>query len=87
MVDERNFRALAVRAGERSDADSLASALGGLGHIVGTHAWLSIHGLRALGPPDSAWKEGFDAMIAFADRSGWVSEDKAFVRAHMESSE
>lgn len=87
LVDERNFRALAVQLEGGLRGDGVESALGNLGRVEGAHAWLSIVALKALGPDESSWKSSFDAMIAYADRAGWVSEDKALVRAHIASSE
>jgi hypothetical protein len=50
------------------------------------HAWIAFDALRALAgarAADPAWSEGLRAMVAYADRHGWVREDGA-IRAHVE---
>ena len=85
LVDERNFKALAVQLQYGLQSGAVVSALGAIGRVEGAHAWLSIAALSALGPGDAGWQTSFEAMIAYADRAGWVSADKAFVRAHIDS--
>jgi hypothetical protein len=53
------------------------------------HAWLRITRLRdlaaqSLGDRSEQWEESWSKMIRFASDNGWVSEDGAFVRAHVE---
>jgi hypothetical protein len=85
LRDEYNFRALKVQIRTPLAAHEITSAFGALGLVDGDHVWLSIGGLRAMGPNEQAWHESYDAMIAFATRSGWVSENTSRVRAHIES--
>ncbi|MFZ4719509.1 MAG: hypothetical protein ACOYMR_08785 [Ilumatobacteraceae bacterium] len=79
-----DLKRLAVVCGERAHLD----ALGDLGTVDGDHVWLSIDALReaagATVPDDerAAWAEGFDGMIAFAAKHGWVQGPT--VRAHIE---
>ena len=54
-----------------------------------SHLWLSIDWLREAAvvtvpaEEQSAWRDGFAGMIAYAAKSGWVSADCASVRAHL----
>jgi hypothetical protein len=50
------------------------------------HVWIEVDALRSLAgarADDPAWGEGLRAMVAYADRHGWVREDGA-IRAHVE---
>ncbi len=50
------------------------------------HVWLDIAALRARShsaAPD--WPERFDAMIAYAERSGWLNPHGNLVAAHITS--
>jgi hypothetical protein len=31
----------------------------------------------------SGWREQYDRMLAFAQKSGWISEDGAKIKAHI----
>ncbi|CAN7741156.1 hypothetical protein LJR130_006458 [Variovorax sp. LjRoot130] len=87
LLEVNSFKALAVRLQAGLNTEGLDAALGSLGRMEGTRAWLSITALKALGPDETAWKSSFDAMISYADGAGWVSQDKALVRAHIDLSE
>ncbi len=67
---------------------SLAHALTGLGTVTDDgHAYLEIGAVRALAgerADDAAWTAGFAAMVAYAARSGWLSDDGQAIRAHCE---
>jgi len=83
-----NLTALSVRVDDRSTLDA---ALGSLGTVDGDHVWLDIAALRAGAeaslPADAVedWAAGFDGMIGYATKSGWVNDDGTKVRAHVES--
>jgi hypothetical protein len=83
-----NLTALSVRVDDRATLDA---ALGSLGTVDGDHVWLDIAALRtgaeASLPADAVegWAAGFDGMIHYATRSGWVSDDGTNVRAHIEN--
>jgi hypothetical protein len=49
---------------------------------VGVEVLLALAGERA---KDADWRSGFDAMIAYADKHGWVHN--GMVRAHVAVSE
>jgi hypothetical protein len=86
VVDVENLRELAVRA-HGADIDGVSATLqaNGLGAVEGDHAWLDVERLRLSGPVDQAhWSEGFDGMISYARKQGWLSADGSSVRAHLE---
>lgn len=86
VVDVENLRELAVRA-HGVDIDGISAALqaNGIGAVEGDHAWLDVERLRRSGPADLAqWTEGFDGMISYARKQGWLSVDGSSVRAHLE---
>lgn len=86
VVDVENLRELAVRA-HGADIDGISAALhaNGIGAVEGDHAWLDVERLRRSGPAGLAhWSEGFDGMISYARKQGWLSADGSSVRAHLE---
>ena len=86
IQDVENLRELAVRA-HGMDVDGITAALqaSGLGTAEGEHAWLDVERLRRSGPAElSQWSEGFDGMISYAGKQGWLNEDGTKVRAHFE---
>jgi len=59
-------------------------ALGPVGRRDGGYGWVSVAWLQANGWPDDAdWRAGFNAMLAYAEASGWIDESGA-VRGHIE---
>jgi hypothetical protein len=51
------------------------------------HVWIDVSRLRADGiaqVDDPTYAERFDAMIAYAQRKGWLEADGTRVRAHLE---
>lgn len=86
VQDVENLRELAVRA-HGVDVEGISAALQacGLGAVVGDHAWLNVERLRRSGPTEvPRWSEGFDGMISYAAKQGWLSKDATRVRAHLE---
>lgn len=72
----------------RGDPDRLRSATSSLGQLAEDerHLFLAPAALVALAGPladDPAWRQGFDAMVAYAREQGWTDGDDA-VRAHIE---
>jgi hypothetical protein len=50
------------------------------------HVWVDVAALRAQGialVDDPSYPERFDAMIAYAQRKGWLDGDGTRVRAHI----
>jgi hypothetical protein len=85
LCDTDVFTELYVSRGAHS-ADVVARALqdSQLGTCDGDeHAWLSIEALRRSGSPGPTWTDGFEGMLAYAQRHGWVDEARAAVRAHL----
>ncbi len=79
LEDVDDFRRLkvVVAAGERP-------ALDVVGRVDGDHVWLDRKWLVAHGRPDDpVWAHGFAAMLAYAEKSGWIDDDGA-IRAHVE---
>lgn len=69
------------------DAAVRAAALG-RADASGAHVLIDIDRLRALARTTATlpdWDERFDAMIAYARRKGWVTEDGGAVRAHVDA--
>lgn len=63
------------------------SGLGALAPGDGTHVLLDVDALRSLARTSATledWDGRFDAMIAYAGRQGWLSDDGRSVRAHVE---
>ena len=60
-----------------------------LGEILpaGDHLMVPLGTVRrmAAGRVGPDWEQKFDAMIAYAARKGWLSEDGTKVRAHLEA--
>ncbi len=51
------------------------------------HVWLDISAARAVGSDaadDPGFAEQYDAMIAYAGRSGWLDDAGTHVRAHVQ---
>jgi hypothetical protein len=88
VVEPDDTRQLSVET-PLTDRSQVASALreAGAGRLDGDHAWLDIDFLRRTAAPadPASWVDAFDAMIKYAERHGWVSDDGRQVRAHLES--
>lgn len=83
-----DLRRLSASVAADAPADAVDGALrdAGAGHLDagGEHAWLRLGWLRAQGPDEAPWLEGFAAMVAHATSQGWTSGDGTLVRAHVE---
>lgn len=55
-------------------------------HVLLSIAVLRRLGLAATDEDEATWLENFDRMIVYARTQGWVSDDGASVRVHIESS-
>lgn len=89
LHDIENFRGFHVasawpRAERARAAEALEAAGAGL-MPNGDHAWIDpawlIRSGQALG---SAWREQFDAMLAFARSKGWTDAQSGAIRGHVE---
>lgn len=84
LIDPANFRALDVLVDDQP-SERIAAMIARIGHAEGDdHIRLSPAVLRFLSPlaGDHEWQAGFDAMIAYAAKAGWV-DTAGLVRAHI----
>jgi hypothetical protein len=90
VVDVDNLTALHLALGEVTD-DEAAEVLerAGLGRFQDSDTvFLDVAALHAAAQPRATagdWQAQWDAMIAKARSKGWLSEDGATVRVHVES--
>ena len=90
VVDVDNLTALHLALGEVTD-DEAAEVLerAGLGRFQDSEtAVLDVAALHAAAQPRASgpeWQAQWDRMIAHARSEGWLSEDGATVRVHVES--
>ncbi|BBG03406.1 MULTISPECIES: hypothetical protein [Pseudonocardia] len=68
--------------------EGLAAALAGhdVGQLDGEDVLVRVDAVRRLaaGRVGDDWEDGFAGMLAYADRKGWLTDDGAAVRAHVE---
>jgi hypothetical protein len=84
FVDMQNLNQLHVEF--RAVEDALAGQAleeAGIGAVEDGHVWLHIAALRAAGDSGGDWNDRFDAMLRYAQRSGWVDASGSRVRAHI----
>lgn len=84
--DGTNLRDLKIVA-EQATTEQVAEALQaeGWGTTDAEHAWLNLAALRGLSVGAGTAEADFDGLVAYATNKGWISEDGASVRAHIES--
>ena len=87
--DFKGFKILVEKKG--ASASDIAAALKGVATIDpdGKNAWVSQAALRTWkGQPQPAeWVASFDKMIEAVKKYGWVNEEQATVRGHIEIAE
>ena len=87
ILDEPDvFTSFAVTAPADATAD-LDARLGPIGTYDGEHVWVDREELAALAGPkatDPDWQSGLAAMVDYARKSGFLSEDGTAIRAHVE---
>ena len=85
LADAGNFKSFSVHAAPGVD---LTRALRGVAELEGAgHAWVrEAWLLEQLGrqAPAADWQAGFAAMAAYARKKGWMREEPAAIRAHVE---
>ncbi len=64
---------------DRFTVSEAMAAIGG--RLAAEHAWVPIAWLGESN--DEAWRRQFDKMIDYARSKGWVEENGALVRAHV----
>jgi hypothetical protein len=90
VVDVDNLSALHLALGEVTDEEA-AEVLerAGLGRFRDSDtAFLDVAALRAAAEPRATapdWQARWDEMVALARAKGWLSEDGAGLRVHVES--
>jgi hypothetical protein len=84
FMDMQNLNQLHVEFRAVEDAPAgQALEEAGIGTVEDGHAWLYIAALRAAGDSGGDWNDRFDAMLRYAQRSGWVDASGSRVRAHI----
>jgi hypothetical protein len=86
VVDPDDFTRFEVRASTLVDPEAFDRMLrcAGVGRVDGNDAWVDRNWLhRAAGDGTAAWESGFTAMLAFAGKHGWLSDDGTAIRAHI----
>lgn len=80
-----DLKAFKLVVADGLQGEALADALGSAGRLDGDHAWISPDWLRQASgrAGDAAWTKGFDGMVAYAAKKGWVNEAGA-IRGHIE---
>jgi len=84
LIEPANFRGLDVLI-DPIPAEKLARLVARIGRFEGEdHIRLAPAVLKFLSPlaGDAEWDKGFDGMIAYATKAGWVDE-AGYVRAHI----
>jgi hypothetical protein len=87
LVDPADFRRfhVAVAGGDVGD-ERLGALLAPHGRLDGDHAWIGVDAVTALAGEgaDDEWLRGFHGMVAYARDKGFLDDDGAAIRAHLE---
>jgi hypothetical protein len=86
VVEPSDFKRFHVETAGNLPASALNAALAGLGHAESGIVLIDANALkrRLIGMLSSSdWHEQYDRMLAFAQKSGWISEDGASIKAHI----
>lgn len=86
LEDPDDFTAFAVAAPAGSESE-MEDLVGALGRYDGTHVWVdraALAGLAGERAHDPAWKQGLAQMVDYAEANGFLSDDGAAIRAHVE---
>ena len=88
LADPDNFKQFHIAARGDGTDGTIARVLGADGRLCAepNHVMVSIELVRRLAEPqvDAGWAEGFDKMLGFAAKMGWIDESGNFVKAHTE---
>jgi cyclohexanecarboxylate-CoA ligase len=91
LEDADNFKAFhATVSGGGTDADvgALLASLGaGAASGTGNHVWISqdwVRGQATKGGAGPEWAEGFEKMLGFAAKMGWIDDAGTRIHAHTE---
>ncbi len=85
-----DFHAVTGRALTREQCDSVLRTRG-VGEVTpdGDHVLVTADAIRRLvaGRVADGWEDGFSAMLAYADKKGWLTSDGSAVRVHIEDND
>lgn len=88
LAEPEVFTAFHVVRPAAMTPDRFAAALAGhdVGALDGEDVLVQVAAVRRLagGRVGADWEDGFAGMLAYADRKGWLTDDGAAVRAHVE---
>ncbi|MEV1295444.1 hypothetical protein [Pseudonocardia sp. NPDC049635] len=88
LAEPEVFTAFHVVRPAAMTPDDLAAALSTheIGQLDGDDVLVRVTAVRRLaeGRVGDDWEDGFTAMLAYAERKGWLTDDGAMVRAHVE---
>lgn len=82
-----DFTSFAVVAPEGTPATAIDRILGPVGRGDGEHVWVDRDGLADLAGEragNADWQAGLAAMIDYARSNGFLSDDGAAIRAHID---
>ena len=84
LTDADNFRAFDVQLSPGANVDDLAAGAAAAGRLDpdGEHIWVSPDWIRAQAKGGTDWAAGFEKMLVFAAKSGWMDAE-GLVRAHI----
>jgi cyclohexanecarboxylate-CoA ligase len=86
LADPDNFRQFHVAVVGQGTDDDVAATLrdGGRAVAVPSHVDVAIDLVRRLAGPQvgADWEAGFQGMLAFAKKAGWIDDTDTYVRAH-----
>ena len=86
LHEPHDFKRLHIMPSDGMTRSVIDAAMAPIATAAGDDFWLSVEALKALGPSgDAEWARNFDAMIASVKKFGWLSEDGARVRCHLNS--
>lgn len=86
IEDPANLTELAVVSDLSVEEIATALRAAALGDAVGDHAWLHCAALEEQGAllvDDPQWRQGFQGMLEYARRKGWMDDRGEAVRAHI----
>ena len=86
LEEPQDLKRFHVEIPRAVEPEAAARALAGIGRLVGEdNAWVSESAVRALpgAPSDAAWRQGWDKMISYAAKSGWIDPTSNEIKAHI----
>ncbi len=91
LAEPGNFKQFHIVPRGSGRDDDVADALGDDGKRAATpnHVFVSVDLIRRLAQPaaHADWESGFEKMLGFAQKMGWIDDTGSFIQAHIESQE